>query len=109
MPKRRLFEPIYSQFQPKNGYGKHCIVKSLAKDLPHGWIEKVCKCELGEPHFRYERTDCGTVCRDHSNCGTVLKSHWIGCGQYSDQELRPHKTALAAIKKLDKLYPIETN
>ncbi len=63
----------------------------------------------GEPHFRYERTDCGTVCRDHSNCGTVLKSHWIGCGQYSDQALRPHKTALAVIKKLDKLYPIETN
>ena len=28
MPKRRLFEPIYSQFQPKNGYGKHIMGKS---------------------------------------------------------------------------------
>lgn len=82
-------------------------MESIAEQLPHGWIEKPCQCEIGDPHFRYERIDCGTVCRDHSRCGTVLKSHWIGYGQYTNQEINPHKTALGAIVKLDKLYPVE--
>jgi hypothetical protein len=83
-------------------------LESIADMLSPLWIEKPCQCGLGEPHFRYERIDCGTVCRDHSNCGKVLKSHWIGGGQYSDQSLKPHKTPLSAIKKLDRLYPAES-
>lgn len=67
----------------------------------------MCQCGLGEPHYRYEREDCGTVCRDHGNSGEDLKNHWIGMGQYSDQEIRPHKSPLAAINKLDTLYPQE--
>lgn len=93
--------------QPRHGKQIDLMGQSISERLPAHWIERECGCGIGEPHYRYSRDDCGVVCRDHGIKGDNLRVDWIGCGQYSDQQIAPHKTALAAIKKLDGRYPQE--
>ncbi|ACH64652.1 hypothetical protein ACTFQF_00440 [Aliivibrio fischeri] len=72
------------------------------------WTKLKCECGLGE-HFRYERSDGGIVTRDHGCDGQTLKSNWIGSSEFLDEQIKPHKTAQAAMDKVDKLYPIQIN
>ena len=72
------------------------------------WSEHDCECGLGK-HYRYERSDGGIVTRDHGSDGKTLKSHWIGSSNFWDEQINPHKTAQAAMDKVDKLYPIESD
>jgi len=81
-------------------------MNSIALELSDDWAEIQCKCDLGAPHYRYERVDCGTVSLDHGTSGVDLKKSWIGMGQYSNHAIQPHRSALAAIKKLDNLFPV---
>lgn len=82
--------------------------QSIAEQLNDDWEEVVCKCGLGEPHYRYNRADCGSVSRDHSACGSVLKDAWIGGGNLLGDEINSHRSALAAIRKVDQLFPIDS-
>ena len=71
------------------------------------WIKCKCECGLGD-HSRYERSDGGCVVRSHGCNGESLKPYWIGSSGFFDEQINPHKTAEAAMDKLDKLYPIKT-